>query len=291
VREEGDAMSRLHATLFGGLAVLLWASLALLTVRTAPMPPLLLNALAFGIAGAGGLLWAAAAGRLAELARVPLAAYAFSTAGLCGYHLLYFSALRLAPAAEAGLVAYLWPLLIVLLSGLLPGEHLRRGHLLGAALAFAGTAVLALGSRAADGDGSRSLGLLLALGCALTWAVYSVGSRRLGAVPTVAVAVACAATAALSFLAHLLVETPAWPSGAQGWAAVLLLGLGPVGAAFFLWDVGVKRGDIQLLGTLSYVAPVLSTSLLVLAGEADPSWRLAAAALCVAGGAALAARA
>ncbi|TNC51537.1 DMT family transporter [Rubellimicrobium rubrum] len=283
-------MTRLRATSIGFCAVLLWALLALLTVRTAPVPPLLLNALTFGIAAGVGLVWGAATGTLGELRRVPAGVHAFGIAGLFGYHLLYFSALRLAPAAEAGLIAYLWPLFIVLGSGLLPGERLRRGHLVGGALAFAGAALIVLGRGGGGGPAPNPvLGFVLAFGCAVTWAAYSVISRRLGQWPTVAVTVYCAGTAALSVLAHLLIEETVWPASASGWVAVVALGLGPVGLAFFLWDIGVKRGDIQLLGVASYAAPLLSTLALVAGGEAEATWGLGLAALLIAGGAALAA--
>ncbi len=279
---------RARATLTGFLAVLLWAMLALLTVRTQPVPPLLLNALTFGIATGVGLAWGAATGTLRELRAVPWSVHLFGVAGLFGYHLLYFSALRLAPPAQASLVAYLWPLLIVCLSGLLPGERLTGRHVGGAAVAFAGAALVVLGREGAGAAPRPGLGLLLAGGAALTWAAYSVLSRRLGRWPTVGVTAYCGGTALLSLGAHLLWEEPAWPDAA-GWLAVLLLGLGPVGLAFFLWDVGVKRGDIQVLGTASYAAPLLSTGALVLAGEARPTWGLVLAAGLIAGGAGLAA--
>ena len=287
-------MSRPLATAIGFGAVLLWATLALLTTATAPVPPLQLNAVCFALGGGIGLVWAAATGALPALRRVPAAAYAFGTAGLFGYHALYFAALRLAaPAgaeAEAGLIAYLWPLLIVLLSGLLPGERLRAGHLIGAGIAGLGAAlILARDGLSAGAGALPAYGL--ALLCAITWSIYSVGSRRLGAVPTAAVGVACLASAALSLALHLAWEETVWPASAAGWAALLALGTGPVGAAFFLWDVGVKRGDIQLLGTASYAAPLLSTLVLVAAGVAAASWTLAAATVLIAGGAALAARA
>jgi len=281
-------MSRVAATWVGFSAVALWSLLALMTVASAPVPPLALNALCFGIGGAAGLAWLAASGGLGALRGVPLWVYGFGAAGLCGYHLLYFSALRLAPPAEAGLIAYLWPLLIVLGSGLLPGERLRAGHVAGAVLAFAGAALIV--ARGAGGEGS-ALGYALAGLAALTWAAYSLGSRAIGAQPTAAVAVYCLISAALSALAHLAFETPAWPSGALGWAAVVGLGLGPVGLAFFTWDIGVKKGDIQLLGTASYAAPLLSTLALVAAGMAPASPVLALSAALIAGGAALAARA
>ncbi len=283
-------MTRSRATAIGFVAVLLWSMLALLTVGSAPTPPLLLNAISFSIGGTLGLIWAAATGQLRALARIPLRIYLFGTAGLFGYHALYFSALRLAPPAEAGLIAYLWPLLIVLFSGLLPGERLRAGHLIGAALGFAGAALIITGG--SGGFQTAYLpGYALAVLCALTWAGYSVLSRRIGHAPTASVAVFCLATAALSAVLHLMLETTRWPQGATGWMATIGLGLGPVGLAFYVWDIGVKRGDIQMLGTSSYAAPLLSTLILIAAGIAAPSWALAIAALLITGGALMAARA
>lgn len=282
------AAGRGRATLIGFSAVVLWSLLAVLTVGTAPVPPLQLNAMTFAIGGAIGLVWVMRTGGFGQLRAVSWRVYAFGTAGLFGYHFLYFSALRLAPPAEAGLIAYLWPLMIVLFSGLLPGEKLGAAHVAGAFLAFAGAALIVAGGWGAGGG--LLAGHVLAFLCALTWSSYSLVSRRLGAVPTAAVAIYCLATAALSLPAHLALETTVWPESARSWGAVLALGLGPVGLAFYTWDIGVKRGDIQLLGTASYAAPLLSTLALVLAGKANLSATLALAALGIAGGAFLAAR-
>ena len=283
-------MTRPQATAVGFVAVLLWALLALFTVGTAPTPPLLLNAICFSIGGTIGLIWTARGAGFQRLRQVSWRVYAFGTLGLFGYHALYFSALRLAPAAEAGLIAYLWPLLIVLFSGLLPGERLRPGHLIGAVCGFCGAALIIRGGSGGF-DAAALPGYLLALGCALTWAGYSVMSRRLGDAPTETVAVFCVATAILSALMHLLTEQTVWPQGAMGWGSAIALGLGPVGLAFYVWDIGVKRGDIQLLGTASYAAPLLSTLILVAFGVAEPSWMLGAATLLITGGAVVAARA
>ncbi len=283
-------MTRSRATLVGFSAILLWSSLALFTVGSAPVPPFLLSAITFAIGGGVGLVWVAASGGFGQLRHVGWRVYAFGTVGLFGYHFLYFSALRLAPAAEAGLIAYLWPLFIVLLSGLLPGERLTRQHVAGALLAFSGAALIVLGG--AGGATAEALpGLMLAFLCAVTWAAYSILSRRLGDVPTASVTVFCLLTAGLSLVAHLLLETPAWPSGTTGWLSILALGLGPVGLAFYTWDVGVKRGDIQMLGVASYAAPLLSTLVLVAAGITTATPALGLAAALIAGGAALAARA
>ena len=283
-------MTRTVATFIGFGAVLLWGVLALLTVGSAPTPPFLLNAMCFGMGGVLGLVWTAASGNLGRLRSVPKHVYILGTLGLFGYHALYFSALRLAPAAEASLIAYLWPLLIVLFSGLLPGETLRAGHILGALVGFAGAALIVTGGGVGFQPEALT-GYVLALTCALTWSSYSVMSRKFGAVPTASVAVFCLASAALSVPLHLMLETTAWPIGAAGWSSAVLLGLGPVGLAFFIWDIGVKQGDIQILGTASYAAPLLSTVVLIVAGVATPSWSLAIAAVLITAGALLAARA
>lgn len=281
-------MTQGRATTIGFTAVLLWALLALFTIGSAPVPPFLLNAICFAIGGGLGLIRVLASGEGASLRRVPWYVYLFGTVGLFGYHALYFTAFRIAPSAETGLIAYLWPLFIVLLSGLLPGERLRAAHILGALIAFAGAALIVLGR---EGGQANATGLALAFGCAVTWAVYSVASRALGQVPTSAVAVYCLATAVLSAIVHLLIEPTLWPETATGWLSVLALGLGPVGLAFFTWDIGMKKGDIQLLGVASYAAPLLSTLALVVAGIAPPSLTLLVSAVLITGGAALAARA
>ncbi len=277
------------ATLAGCGALALWAFLALLSRLAAGIPPLQITAMGFAVGGAVGLAVVAATGRLAALRQPPLA-WAHGVGGLFGYHALYFIALALAPAVEANLINYLWPLLIVLLSAPLRGLRLGPARLTGVGLGFAGCAILV--GTGASFPPEALPGFLAALGCAVTWAVYSVtsGTKPLAGVPTEAVAGFCLATAACALLAHLLFETTVMPDLRQG-IAVVLLGLGPVGAAFFLWDVGMKRGDPRLLGTLAYAVPVASTLLLILAGEGALSLRVLLATLMVAGGGFVAARA
>ena len=281
-------MTRSAATATGFIAVLLWALLAVFTAGSAPVPPLLLNTLTFAVGGIVGIIWVVARGKLSKLRMVSFRIYLFGTLGLFGYHALYFSALRLAPPAEAGLIAYLWPLFIVLASGLLPGERLSVGHVLGALISFVGAAMIVL-QNGFSFDPETMPGLGLAFLCALTWTTYSVGSRFLGTTPTEAVAVFCLVTACLSLPLHLAFEETVWPDRAWGWISVLALGLGPVGLAFYVWDIGVKRGDIQLLGVASYAAPLLSTLVLIGAGYATATWTLLAAAGLITLGAGMAA--
>ena len=284
-------MSARRASLTGFAAVLLWSLLALLTVASAPVPPFQLAAMAFALGGGIGLFWLWRSGEgLALARRLHPRIWALGIGGLFGYHALYFAALRLAPAAEAGLIAYLWPLLIVLFSGLLPGARLRPGHVAGALLAGAGAA-LVLSGGSAGFSAAYLPGYALALACALVWSSYSVLSRLARGVPTGAVALFCMASAVLSLAAHLAVEETRWPEGPAGWAAVAGLGLGPVGLAFYFWDVGMKRGDIRLLGVASYAAPLLSTLILVAAGIAAPTRGLLLAAALITAGALVAARA
>jgi drug/metabolite transporter (DMT)-like permease len=270
------------ATLAGFGAILLWSALAALTIATGPIPPFELTAMTFATGGLAGLAVLAWRGETRALVQRP-AAWALGTGGLFCYHALYFGALRRAPPAEAGLVNYLWPLLIVLFSALLPGERLHARHVVGALTGFAGLVIL-FGARG-GGFGAFAAGHALALAAGVVWAAYSVTSRRFADVPSGAVAGFCLATALLAGAAHAVTEATVWPEGPRAWAALALLGLGPAGAAFFLWDHGVKRGDIRLLGVLAYAAPVLSTLWLVAAGYAEAGPALAVAcALIVAGG-------
>jgi drug/metabolite transporter (DMT)-like permease len=272
-------------TLIGGLAILLWGTLAALTAASGPVPPFQLTALTFGIAAMTSVAkWLIAGDGVLVHFRQPWRAWLVGVGGLFGYHALYFLALKLAPPVEASLVNYLWPLLIVLFSSLLPGEHLRPRHVLGAFLGFLGAALAVTKGSLSGFDPAHFPGHLAALGCAIVWAAYSVLSRRLKSIPTDAVGAYCAATSALAFACHLAFESPVWPQGLQ-WLAVLALGLGPVGIAFFLWDWGCKHGNIQTLGTLGYFTPPITVGVLIFFGLAEPSLSILGALFLIVGGA------
>lgn len=274
------------ATLIGLTAILMWSLLSVMTVTTGAIPPFQLMAMTFAI---GALASFAVRPRALRALRQPWWAALVGIGGLFGYHALYFVALRLAPPAEAGLLNYLWPLLIVLLSSLLPGERLRAHHIVGALLGLVGTVVLLWGNVSLVATPAQLAGYAAALAAAFVWAGYSVLSRRFKAVPTDAVAGFCAITALLAGAVHGFAETTVWPS-LLAWIAIVALGVGPVGAAFFAWDIGMKRGDIRVLGAASYATPLLSTSFLILAGYAQPSANLALAAALIAGGGLIAAK-
>ncbi|MGP1397801.1 MAG: aromatic amino acid exporter YddG [Inquilinaceae bacterium] len=281
---------RRRATLIGGSAVLMWSTLALFTTWAGGVPPFQLVAMAFAVAFVIGLVLPLSRGRSPWPAlRQKPAVWVLGVGGLFGYHFFFFLALQVAPPVEANLINYFWPLLIVLFSALLPGERLRWWHIAGAGLGLAGATLLIAGKGAVGLRLEHALGYGAAFASAVIWAGYSVLSRRVGHVPTDAVGGFCGATAVLALLCHLALETTAWPD-VVGWAAIAGLGLGPVGLAFFVWDHGVKHGDIRALGAMAYAAPLLSTLLLILFGRGLFGWTVVAACGLIVGGAVLASR-
>lgn len=274
-----------RATAIGVVALLLWASLAVLTSYTQGIPPFQLLAMSFAVAFGASLLWLARRGRAGLAAwRQPWPVWAVGFGGIFVYHALYFYALKAAPAAQASLIAYLWPLLIVLLSG---GGRPPLRALAGAALGLAGTAFMLWqqpGS-AAVGAGAWP-GYAAALGCALVWSGYSVANRCFADVPSGVVGGICGLVAVAGLAGHLAFETTVRPDATQALATVAL-GLGPVGLAFFAWDHATKHGRLATLGALSYLTPLASTLLLIALGRAEAGLHLLVPALLIVAGAVL----
>jgi drug/metabolite transporter (DMT)-like permease len=112
------------------------------------------------------------------------------------------------------------------------------------------------------------IGYAAAFACAWVWAIYSVFNRRFSHVPSSIVGGICGLVAVAGGLCHLAFETTVQPEPGQ-WAAIIALGLGPVGLAFFAWDHATKHGNLSMLGALSYLAPLFSTLLLIAVGQSD----------------------
>ena len=262
-----------------GGAIALWGSLALLGSRLSHLPPLLMTGIALCIGGCLGLA-------RARDWRLPPATLAMGVGGIFGYHVLLFTAFRLSPIVEANLLNYLWPLLIVLLSPvILPGFGLKPHHVAGAVLGLAGAALIVTGG-AVHPDLSALPGYLLAAGAALTWAVYSLLTRRVPAFGSGAVGAFCLGAGVLALGIHLAANGPSGFSSVRAgdWPLLVLLGIGPMGAAFFLWDAALKRGDPRVIGSLSYLTPLLSTlGLTVVGGRPMSAAAGVAMALIVAG--------
>ena len=276
-------------------AIALWSSLALLGTLLSHVPPFLLTGMAL-------LIGSVPAWPFFRQWRVSWSALALGIYGLFGYHFLLFMALRWAPAVEANLVNYLWPLGIVLMAPLfLPNVKLTATHLIAACVGFMGAAVAILGdylftdgSVGVGAEGSRALGFVLAAISAFIWASYSLMGKRLNMLgrgfPTAAIGLFGLVSGLLSLLCHALLEAPAVLSS-RDWLLIIMMGLGPLGAAFFLWDAALKKGDARSIGILSYITPLASTTLLLLATGRPLSWSIGLATILILGAAVLGSRA
>jgi len=280
-------MKPTSSTLLALGAIVLWGTLASLGVSLSHVPPFLLTGLALLV---GSLIALPLSGFKLQRWRVPLPTLALGVYGLFGFHFLLFVALRHAPPVQANLVNYLWPLLMVVLAPVfLVGLTLRWHHILGALLGFAGAAVAILGAadvsiQSSTQGGGWSWGYLPALGSAFIWASYSLLTQRVPAFPTAAIGGFALVSGLLALLCHVLME-PAVHLSLQDWMLVVVMGLGPMGTAFFLWDRALKTGDARHIGLLSYLTPLASTLLLMVVSGRSLTWAIGLAAVLIIGGA------
>ncbi len=270
----------MSANLYALGAIALWSLLATLGVSLGHLPPFLLTGLAL-------VIGSVPAWPLARQWKVPLRTLALGVYGLFGFHFLLFIALRHAPAVEANLVNYLWPLLIVVLAPVfLPGLRLRAAHLAAALAGFTGAAIAILGGTAGalGAQGGWAWGYLPALGSAFIWASYSLWTRRVPAFPTAAIGLFGLVSGLLSLACHWALE-PAVAVSGQDLVLLAIMGLGPLGAAFFLWDKALKLGDARQIGILSYLTPLGSTVLLLVTSGRSLTPSIALAAVLIIGAA------
>jgi len=279
-------MSR--STLLALGAITLWGSLAPLGVLLAHVPPFLLTGLGLLV---GSLIALPLSGGNLSSMKVPLRTLALGVYGLFGFHFLLFIALRHAPPVQANLVNYLWPLGIVLMAPLfLPGMRLRGLHVAAALLGFAGAALAILGGRDDALQGGFAWGYLPALASAFVWASYSLLTQRVPPFPSAAIGLFGLVSGVLSLLCHAALE-PAVTLSSTDWGLVVAMGLGPLGAAFYLWDAALKQGDARQIGVLSFLTPLLSTLALLWVRGEMPSLSVAVAAAMIIGAAVLGSRA
>jgi drug/metabolite transporter (DMT)-like permease len=269
-------------------AIALWGTLAPLGVQLAHVPPFLLTGL--GLLVGSVISLPLARFRLSRW-RVPLPTLLVGVYGLFGFHFLLFIALRNAPAVEANLINYLWPLGMVVMAPLfLKDVQLRGRHIVAALIGFTGAAVAILGRGGPLGGAVEfHVGYLIALASAFVWASYSLLTRRLPAFPTAAVGGFAAASGVLSLVCHGLLE-PAVALSTQDLVLIAILGLGPLGGAFFLWDAAIKLGDTRRIGLLAFATPILSTVMLLLTTGQALQWNVVVAAALVVGAAWLGSR-
>ncbi|NQZ82744.1 MAG: EamA family transporter [Colwellia sp.] len=272
------------ATFSGIFALLLWGGLALLGHLTQHIPAFLLLFFCFMVSFLLSLLWRKAKGTsIFELPKLSSKQWLFGLIGLFGFHFCYFMALKKADVIEVSLIVYLWPLL---LSIFVSSKANRIKALLGGILGFLGLSVVILGNNQWVVSFESLIGYFLALACALIWSLYSLflskTKSKVADIGWLSLVVAL-----FSLASHFLFETFSWSIDTLQWLGILLLGLGPVGGAFYLWDFGLKKGNKQLLASLSFFTPLLSSVLLSLAGLHDWSINIIIAVVLIILGAAV----
>lgn len=279
------ASEQRSATLLALAAIVLWGTLAPLGVSLQHVPPFLLTGLGLLV---GSVIGLPLSGWNLARWKVPPATLGLGVYGLFGFHFLLFIALRHAPPVQANLVNYLWPLGIVLMAPLfLPGLKLRALHVAAALIGFTGAALAIVGGR--ELQTGFAWGYIPALCSAFVWASYSLLCRRVPAFPSAAIGLFGLVSGLLSLLCHVLLE-PAVTLSATDGMLLLAMGLGPLGAAFYLWDAALKRGDPRQIGVLSFLTPLLSTLALLGLRSEVPSPSLMAAAVMIVGAAVMGSR-
>jgi drug/metabolite transporter (DMT)-like permease len=287
VSRPSNRLWMMRADLLALGAIVLWASLATLATLLSGIPPLLLTGIGLIV---GSLISIPLSGFKLSGWKIPFKTLLVGVYGLFGYHLMLFIALQTAPAVEANLVNYLWPLLIVVLAPLFT-KSLKLGarHLIAAGAGFTGAAI-AISSNAQGGFSfAFEIGYLFALAAAVIWATYSLLTTKVPPFPTSAIGLFGLVAGVLAIGAHLVLETPAAISSSDWWL-LILLGLGPLGASFYFWDAALKIGDPRRIGLLAFLTPLLSTAGLVLVSGRTLSWQLAVATALIVGGAVLGSR-
>jgi drug/metabolite transporter (DMT)-like permease len=274
----------MKADLFTLGAIFLWASLASLATLLSNVPPFLLTGIGLII---GALVSLPSLRSGITPWKIPAKTLLIGVYGLFGYHFMLFLALQTAPAVEANLVNYLWPLLIVLLSPIFTKSlSLNFRYVLAALSGFAG-AVLAITSGGSRfGFSSIEVGYFFALAAAVIWATYSLATTKVPRFPTPAIGLFALVSGVLAIGAHFLFE-PAASISTADWLLLLVLGVGPLGGAFYLWDAALKIGDPRRIGLLAFLTPLLSTALLVVISGNSLSWQLLLATGLIVGGALL----
>ncbi len=243
-------------------SIILWSFLAYFGASLRHLPQLFVIGFALTLSGGLSLF-------RARTWKIPFKTLLVGIGGIFGYHFFFFSALHHAPAVEANLINYLWPLLIVLLTPLFfPGSKLGAHHITGAILGFLG-ATLVITQGNLHFSPAFLHGYLLAFLAAFTWACYSLATKRLPPFPSSAVGAFCLISGILSLLifsfqGNILPTLPELTS--RDMLNLTLTGIGPLGLAFFTWDAAMKRGDPRIIGSLTYLTPLGSTLVLVKLG-------------------------
>ncbi len=279
----GNSSFNLFATLSGLLTILLWSSLAIMTTFVASIPRFELLWFGFGISFLIGTFILALTGRLNEMKQL-FKPWIIGFSGIFFFHLFYFSGLALAPPAQVTLMSYLWPTMLVVSSAFLNKQQFHVAYLVGVLMGLAGTVFLMYGGEETVFIPYVLLGYFLGFLCAVVWTIYSLVNRKYVNVPAGMLIGVCGGISLVAMLIHFSIESTIVPSFKE-LIILIYIGCGPMGIAFLAWDYASKNANMSLLGSLAYLAPLLSMVWLVIARKVPVTFGLVMAVILIVGGA------
>jgi len=263
-------------TLIGFSAILMWGTMPSLGTFLTQIPPFQLNFIALFTAFIVTMTkwFFSGNGLIAQVKYnfiIPLKVWALGIFGIFGFHFFYFLAYRHCPPLMVSLTVNMWPLLTVIFSGLILGYSIRANHIIAGIMGISGVGLITM-ARGADVltiTMQDMRGIAEALACAFIWSLYSVLSRKMTAdIKADSVGVFCFISALMCGVLHLLLEESVALTPKQ-WVLIILMGIGPMGIAFFTWDYGMRHGNVRTLGVLSNMGPMFGVTLLILLGFAQ----------------------
>lgn len=249
--------------LSGVIAIVMWASGALLLALARQVPPLQLLAMSWfmGACFLGGYYIFKGENLIAHFKR-PLSDYLFVGSGICVYTVLIFWAFYIVPPFEAHILNYLWPVLLMLFLGCFQKVPLGMLKLAGLALGFAGCVMLFAYRYNSAGFGGISIGHVMALSAAIIWALYSCFAKG-RSYPTAFMVPIFFVSSLLCGIGHFLIEQTVVPD-VKSTIVVLLIGMTRISYAF--WDYAMRHGDRVMINSLSYLVPLFSTIFMIAGG-------------------------
>ncbi len=268
------------ATLIGYCGLFFWTIGAVLVAHIENIPTFQALSIALGVSFSATAVYLTLTKRW-FLLKQPLPLWLVGITGVFGNDVLYIAAFKHAPAVQADLICYLWPILVIIFSGLLPKETFSLKHIIAGLLGFLGIFFLIFeGQSFLNFKMEYLFGYALALGSAIVWSLYTLMARHYGNTRSEMIGLYCGFGMFFSIITHLQFETTVIPTQSQ-WLVLILMGLTTQGLAYFFWDYGIKKGNFKLLSVLSYGNPILSVFFLVICDFAQPSIFLCIACLLV----------
>lgn len=182
--------------------------------------------------------------------------------GIFIYHYVYYMALSRAPLAEGAILATTWAFWIVVISSVILFRKLKPSILITALVGMVGAGLVISSGKDLSFNSEYMQGYLLALACGLIWSSFSVALShiKMKREPMTTFTIVAAILSALLYLLTMPHEVPSL----KALCAAIYLGCIPLGLSFFLWNRAVTKGNMVIIGFLSYLTPPLSVLLVAL---------------------------